>query len=176
MAAKRRTRRKAAHKPATRRHHTLSAHKPARRRTKRKTGMLSAGSNYQAIMTQVAMAAAGGIAGVVLRNSIPKTMSDYTKAGITVAGGVAVAMLTKQPMIGAGMIGTGAALAIRKFGSDSAIPILSDQGYLPNARLSENVALYADQMGNPLQKIGNSFYYANGTIAPFNEMDFQRIA
>jgi hypothetical protein len=176
MAVKRRSK-KSSNLPARRRRATsrISA-KPVRRRRKKSGGMLSAGTNYKAIGMQVAFAAAGGIAGVALRNSIPSTTSDYMKAGITVAAGVAVAMVTKQPMIGAGMIGTGAALATRAFGQENSIPLLSDQARSGYNRLSESVNVYADERGNPLQRIGNQFFYSNGALAPYSPQNFMTIS
>lgn len=175
MAVKRRSKKRSM--PARRRRATprLSA-KPIRRRRKKSSRMLSAGTDYKAIGMQVAFAAAGGVAGVALRNSIPDTLSDYAKAGVTIAAGVAVAMLTKQPMIGAGMIGTGAALATRKFGQDQSIKLLSDQAGTGYMRLSEAVNVYADEMGNPLQRIGSQFFYSNGTLAPYSPQNFMTIS
>ena len=176
MAVKRRSRKKMSTTPARRRRSVsrMSA-APVRRRRKKSGGMLSAGSNYKAVAVQVAMAAVGGVAGVALRNSIPDTLSDYMKAGITVAVGVGVAMVTKQPMIGAGMIGTGAALATRKFGQDNEIKVLSEQMGTGYNRLSESVNVYADEMGQPLQRIGNQFYYANGNLSSYTPQSFMAI-
>jgi len=176
---KRRRRKTSSAMPARRKRRMprLSAAKPVRRRrTRRKSGMLSAGTDYKAIGMQVAFAAAGGFAGVALRNSIPDTMSDYMKAGITIAAGVAVAMVTKQPMIGAGMIGTGAALATRKFGQDNQIKVLSEQMNSGYGMLSEGIEVYADENGNPLRRMGDQFYYSNGQMAPYSPSMFMTIS
>jgi hypothetical protein len=138
--------------------------------------MLSAGTNYKAIGMQVAYAAFGGAAGVALRNSVPDTLSDYAKAGITIAAGVAVAMITKQPMIGAGMIGTGAALATREIGQQYSIKLLSEQAGTGYNRLSESVNVYADERGQPLRRIGDQFYYMNGALAPYSPQNFMSIS
>jgi hypothetical protein len=179
MAMTKRRRKKSTSAMPARRRRTprLSAAKPVRRRrSRRKSGMLSAGTDYKQIGMQVAFAAAGGVAGVALRNSIPDTMSDYMKAGITVAAGVAVAMITKQPMIGAGMIGTGAALATRKFGQDNQIKVLSEQTNSGYGMLSEAVEIYADENGNPLRRMGDQFYYSNGQMAPYTPSMFMTIS
>jgi hypothetical protein len=176
MAVKRRSKKRSMPMARKRRATATITTSPVRRRRKKSSRMLSAGMDYKAIGMQVAFAAAGGFAGVALRNSIPATMSDYAKAGITVAAGVAVAMITKQPMIGAGMIGTGAALATRKFGQDQSIPLLSDQAGTGYNRLSEAVNVYADEMGNPLQRIGSQFFYSNGALAPYSPQNFMTIS
>lgn len=147
---------------------------PARRRTKRRPGMLSASTNYKAIGIQVVMAVVGGVIGKVARNAMPASTSPEIKAAVVLAGGVMVAIATKQPMIGAGMIGSGGAYYASVFGEKNGIALLADQYNSGYSSLSE-AQVYADEMGNPLLRKGDLFFYGNGAQAPYKPADFVRI-
>lgn len=171
--AKRTPERPARRRPAKR----LSAAPATRRRRRRRTGTLSSG-NANAILMQTAMAIAGGVLGKVARNAIPSTMSPEIRAGAVAAGGVMVAYFTKQPMIGAGMIGSAGAFLAASYGEKFNIPLLSSSNQGDFVMLQEGPAdyeLYFDHARNPMKKVGEKFYYQNGNLAPYSISDFKKI-
>jgi len=148
-----------------------------KRRRRKKPGMLSANGSVQTLLMQGALAIAGGMAGKIARNFMPQSLSPYLQAGIVSAGGIAVAYFTKQPMLGAGMIGSAGASIAANIGKDYNVPILKEQGNASFVRLQENGRdqYYADQFGNPLQKVGSQFFDSMGRLTPFKESDFKSI-
>lgn len=149
---------------------------PAKRRRKRKPGMMSAGSPMGALLMQGGLAMAGGVAGKIVRNAMPADMNPYLKAAISAAGGVVLAYVAKQPMLGAGMIGSAGASIAANIGKDYKIPILSEQSNANFVRLMENrEQFYVDAGGRPLKRIGNQFYNSRGQLTSFTETDFRPI-
>lgn len=148
-----------------------------KRRRKRKPGMLSAGGTLQTVLMQGALAIAGGMAGKVARNALPATMDPFLKAGIISGAGIAVAYFTKQPLLGAGMIGSAGAFAAANVGEKFNIPLLKESRNANFARLQENNRdqIFTDRSGQPLRKVGNQFFDAQGRLTPFQLSDFKLI-
>ena len=101
--------------------------KPATRRRRRKVSGLSAGGDIKVVLMQVGMAVAGGALGKVARNALPEDMNPAMKAGIVAGIGVGVAKISKQPLLGAGMIGSAGAYYVATLGQQYNIPLLSEQ-------------------------------------------------
>jgi len=146
----------------------------ARPRRRRRVNRLSAmGGNIQAILMQSAMAVAGGVAGKIIRNAMPENLSPEIKTGATVAAGVALATALKQPLIGAGVIGSAGAYYAATLGSKFNIPLLSAEE-TSFVRLSE-AQIYADEYGNTLKRIGDQFFYPTGQLSSYKPSDFKSI-
>lgn len=148
----------------------MSAAPRRRRRTRRLSAM---GGNMTAIITQAGMALAGGVIGKVLRNAMPDSFSPEIKAGATAAAGVVLATMVKQPLIGAGVIGSAGAYYAATLGAKLGIPLLSAEE-TNFVRLAE-AQIYADENGNTLKRIGNQFFYPNGALSVYTPNDFKSI-
>ena len=144
---------------------------PRRRRRVRRLSAM--GGNMGAILMQAGMALAGGIAGKVIRNAMPETLSPEIKAGATAAAGVALATVLKQPLVGAGVIGSAGAYYAATLGSRLNIPLLSAEE-TSFVRLSE-AQIYADEFGNTLKRVGNEFFYPSGQLSMYKPSDFKTI-
>ena len=167
---KRRTKRK----PVRRIRRISAGPKSAMPRRRRRVRRLSAmGGNAQAILMQSAMAVAGGMAGKIIRNAMPENLAPELKAGATVAAGVVAATLIKQPLFGAGVIGSAGAYYAATLGSRFNIPLLSAEE-TSFVRLSE-AQIYADEYGNSLKRIGDQFFYPNGSLSVYKPSDFKSI-
>jgi hypothetical protein len=119
------------------------------------------------------MALAGGVLGKVLRNAMPDTFSPEIKAGATAAAGVVLATMVKQPLVGAGVIGSAGAYYAATLGAKFGIPLLSAEE-TNFVRLAE-AQIYADENGNTLKRIGNQFFYPNGALSVYTPNDFKSI-
>jgi hypothetical protein len=119
------------------------------------------------------MALAGGVLGKVLRNAMPDTFSPEIKAGATAAAGVVLATMVKQPLIGAGVIGSAGAYYAATLGARLGIPLLSAEE-TNFVRLAE-AQIYADENGNTLKRIGDQFFYPNGALSVYTPNDFKTI-
>lgn len=162
----RRVRRTVARRPAA---------SPIRRRRRRARLMSAFGGNITSMLTQAGMALAGGVAGKALRNLMPADLSPEIKAAVTAGAGVAVGTMMKQPLIGAGIVGSAGAYYAATLGARLNIPFLS-ASETTYVRLAENKPqVYADQYGNTLKRIGDQFYYPNGQLTMFTPNDFQTI-
>jgi len=148
----------------------MSAAPRRRRRTRRLSAM---GGNMSAIITQAGMALAGGVIGKVLRNAMPDSFSPEIKAGATAAAGVVLATMVKQPLVGAGVIGSAGAYYAATLGAKLGIPLLSAEE-TNFVRLAE-AQIYADENGNTLKRIGNQFFYPNGALSVYTPSDFKSI-
>lgn len=167
-------RRRKSVKRSVRRVRRLSAGPKATPRRRRRTRRLSAmGGNVTTIITQAGMALAGGMLGKVLRNAMPDTFSPEIKAGATAAAGVVLATMVKQPLIGAGIIGSAGAYYAATLGSRLGIPLLSAEE-TSFVRLAE-AQIYADENGNTLKRIGDQFFYPNGALSIYTPNDFKSI-
>lgn len=162
----RRIRRSVARRPAA---------TPIRRRRRRARLMSAFGGNITAMLTQAGMALAGGVAGKAIRNVMPADLSPEIKAAVTAGAGIAVGTMLKQPLIGAGIVGSAGAYYAATLGSRLGIPLLS-ASETTYVRLAEDKPqIYADQYGNTLKRIGDQFYYPNGQLTLFTPADFQTI-
>jgi len=160
-----------------RRRRMMSAMPAPKRRRKSKPKMLSAGGGVQAIVMQAGLAIAGGMAGKIARNFLPTDMNPYVKAGIISAGGIAIAYATRQPLIGAGMIGSAGAYAAAAVGQQLNIPLLAERSQANFVRLQEGGReIFADRNGKPLRRVGNQFYDSIGRLTNFKPSDFRAIA
>jgi len=169
---KRRTKRKPMRR--VRRLSAASRPKSAAPRRRRRVRRLSAmGGNLQAILMQAGMALAGGMAGKIIRNAMPETLSPEIKAGATAAAGVALATVLKQPLVGAGVIGSAGAYYAATLGAKFNIPLLSAEE-TSFVRLSA-AEIYADEFGNTLKRVGNQFYYPSGQLSNYSPSDFKSI-
>lgn len=167
-------RRRKSVKRSVRRVRRLSAGPKATPRRRRRTRRLSAmGGNVTTIITQAGMALAGGVLGKVLRNAMPDTFSPEIKAGATAAAGVVLATMVKQPLIGAGIIGSAGAYYAATLGARLGIPLLSAEE-TSFVRLAE-AQIYADENGNTLKRIGDQFFYPNGSLSIYTPNDFKSI-
>jgi len=97
----------------------------APRRRRRKT--LSAGSMAQVIALQIGSAILGGMAGKAMRNAMPESLSPEIKTVVISGIGVAAAKFSKNPLFGAGIIGSGGAYYASSLGLRFGIPLLSEQ-------------------------------------------------
>jgi hypothetical protein len=136
--------------------------------------MSAMGGNITSMITQAGMALAGGVAGKAIRNLMPADLSPEIKAAVTAGAGVAVGTMLKQPLIGAGIVGSAGAYYAATLGQRLNIPFLSAQE-TSYVRLAEGPQIYADQYGNTLKRIGDQFYYPNGTLTGFTPADFKTI-
>jgi len=167
-------RRRKSVKRSVRRTRRLPATMKATPRRRRRVRRLSAmGGNMTAIITQAGMALAGGVLGKVLRNAMPDTFSPEIKAGATAAAGVVLATMVKQPLVGAGVIGSAGAYYAATLGARLGIPLLSAEE-TNFVRLAE-AQIYADENGNTLKRIGNQFFYPNGALSVYTPNDFKSI-
>lgn len=144
---------------------------PRRRRRVRRLSAM--GGNIQAILMQTGLAIAGGMAGKIIRNAMPENLSPEIKAGATAAAGVALATVLKQPLVGAGVIGSAGAYYAATLGAKFNIPLLSAEE-TSFVRLSE-AQIYADEFGNTLKRVGDQFFYPTGQLSVYKPSDFKSI-
>ncbi len=168
-APKRRSRRLSAN--GTR---TILAAGPVRRRRRRST-MSANTASIKAVIVPIVKAAAGGAAGVVAFNAMPDTMDYKVKAAIVAGAGGVVAVVMKQPFVGAGMAGAAGYLAATTFGKENNIKLLSAPGQATTyVRLSEGrPQVFMDQNGNQLFPKGDLLYYQNGSLYQYRVSQMQ---
>ena len=163
MARKRRRTKSAAKPKTVIRYRSKPVMKAKRRRTRR----ISDATKMQGMLTNVALVAAGGIAGAflgkvkILKNK--PQMDGILKMAI---GGAGLYLATKQGMAlaGAGLLG-----GITATNYNRVIPQLADSGltladYTQEYSLSDGDVFY-DQNGNPMQAVGGTLYYQDGSRA-----------
>jgi len=166
MAGKRRRTRSKSAKPKTVVRYRTKPSPPAKRRRTRRR--ISDGEQMQQLLTNVAIIAAGGIAGAnlgkvkILKNK-PQT-DGILKMAIGGAG-LYLAMQQGQVLAGAGFLG-----GITATNYNRVIPQLADNSfmladYTGQYSLSDGDIFY-DEDATPMQAVSGVLYYANGQRAP----------
>lgn len=159
----------------------LAARRGAKRRRKSRrlsAATLSAGPIGN-VVQPLLMASAGGVAGFVVGEKVlPDTMSVNTKSLIVIAAGVAIARLTGNVYLGAGMIGRGAARLANNFGEKNKIDLLSEgpgqsTRYIRLAEGQPEQKYFAED-GTQLTKQGDLLFYPNGLVYKYRASQLVR--
>ena len=151
-----------------------------RRKSRRLSAQTLAAGPIGNVVQPLLMASAGGVAGFVVGEKVlPDTMSAKTRCVIVMAAGVAIARMTGNVYLGAGMIGRGAARLAQEIGKDQKIDLLTEgpgqeTRYVRLAQAPVPEQKYFAEDGTQLTKVGDLLYYPNGLVYKYRASQLVR--